>query len=157
MSHTPHELAEEFPDKIDVMHELKQSDQHFAKLADEYHEVNRAVHRAFETPGRFLRQLAETPDGVRYISLARDVSKPGGSFGAPVRRYAIALGCEVRHAGSLVYADNLDVTNANAFEPIGISCRICERKTCHQRSVPPLERRLSIDTNQRGVLPYEVN
>ena len=42
------------------------------------------VHRAFETPGRFLRQLAETPDGVRYISLSRDVSKPGGSFGAPV-------------------------------------------------------------------------
>ncbi|OAN70841.1 Cro/Cl family transcriptional regulator, partial [Rhodobacteraceae bacterium EhC02] len=31
------------------------------------------VHRAFETPGRFLRQLAETPDGVRYISLAQDV------------------------------------------------------------------------------------
>ncbi|MGB3317105.1 MAG: short-chain fatty acyl-CoA regulator family protein, partial [Albidovulum sp.] len=25
------------------------------------------VHRAFETPGRFLRQLAETPDGVRYL------------------------------------------------------------------------------------------
>ncbi|MDF1718238.1 MAG: short-chain fatty acyl-CoA regulator family protein [Antarcticimicrobium sp.] len=115
------------------------------------------VHRAFETPGRFLRQLAETPDGVRYINLARDVSKPGGSFGAPVRRYAIALGCEVRHAPALVYADTLDVTNAEAFEPIGISCRICERKTCHQRSVPPLERRLSIDANRRGVLPYEVN
>ncbi|MDX2483143.1 MAG: short-chain fatty acyl-CoA regulator family protein [Pseudodonghicola sp.] len=115
------------------------------------------VHRAFETPGRFLRQLAETPDGVRYINLARDVSKSGGSFGAPVRRYAIALGCEVRHADALVYADTLDVTNAEAFEPIGISCRICERKTCHQRSVPPLERRLSIDANRRGVLPYEVN
>ncbi|MBK0328260.1 DUF2083 domain-containing protein [Rhodobacteraceae bacterium F11138] len=115
------------------------------------------VHRAFETPGRFLRQLAETPDGVRYISLARDVSKPGGSFGAPVRRYAIALGCEVRHAGSLVYADTLDVGNTGTFEPIGISCRICERKTCHQRSVPPLERQLSIDENERGVLPYRVN
>ncbi|MEL0436300.1 helix-turn-helix domain-containing protein [Phycobacter sp. K97] len=115
------------------------------------------VHRAFETPGRFLRQLAETPDGVRYISLARDVSKPGGSFGSPVRRYAIALGCEVRHADALVYADSLDVTNASAYEPIGISCRICERKDCHQRSVPPLERRLSIDANARGVLPYEVS
>ncbi|MBV1926097.1 MAG: DUF2083 domain-containing protein [Rhodobacteraceae bacterium] len=115
------------------------------------------VHRAFETPGRFLRQLAETPDGVRYISLARDVSKSGGSYGAPVRRYAIALGCEVRHAGSLVYGDNLDVTKASAFEPIGISCRICERKTCHQRSVPPLERRLTINTDQRGVLPYQVD
>ena len=115
------------------------------------------VHRAFETPGRFLRQLAETPDGVRYISLARDVSKPGGSFGAPVRRYAIALGCEVRHAASLIYADDLDLGKAGAFEPIGISCRICERKTCHQRSVPPLERRLTIDTNRRGVLPYQVD
>ncbi len=114
------------------------------------------VHRAFETPGHFLRQLAETPDGVRYISLARDVSKPGGSFGAPVRRYAIALGCETRHAESLVYADNLDINNASAYEPIGISCRICERTNCHQRSVPPLERRLAIDTHTRGTLPYEV-
>ncbi|MFP4450654.1 MAG: short-chain fatty acyl-CoA regulator family protein, partial [Rhodosalinus sp.] len=114
------------------------------------------VHRAFETPGRFLRQLAETPDGVRYISLARDVSKPGGRFGAPVRRFAIALGCEVIHAGQLVYADDLDVENARAFEPIGISCRICERADCHQRSVPPLERHLRIDPDTRGVLPYEV-
>ncbi|WP_424978472.1 helix-turn-helix domain-containing protein [Leisingera sp. S232] len=115
------------------------------------------VHRAFETPGRFLRQLAETPDGVRYISLARDVSKPGGSFGAPVRRYAIALGCEVRHADALVYADGMDVNQDGAYEPIGISCRICERKDCHQRSVPPLERRLTINSDQRGVLPYEVS
>jgi len=114
------------------------------------------VHRAFETPGRFLRQLAETPDGVRYISLARDVSKPGGSFGAPVRRYALALGCEVRHADALVYADGLDVTNARAFEPIGISCRICERTECHQRSVPPLERRLRVEPDERGILPYRV-
>ncbi len=46
MSHTPHELAEEFPDKIEVMRDLKLKDAHFAKLVDEYHEVNRAVHRA---------------------------------------------------------------------------------------------------------------
>ena len=114
------------------------------------------VHRAFETPGRFLRQLAETPDGVRYISLARDVSKPGGSFGAPVRRFAIALGCEVKHADALVYADDLDLTNARAFEPIGILCRICERTDCHQRSVPPLERRLQVMPDERDVLPYRV-
>jgi len=114
------------------------------------------VHRAFETPGRFLRQLAQTPDGVRYLCLARDVSKSGGSFHAPIRRYAIGLGCEVRHAGELVYADGLDLGNARAFEPIGISCRICERPDCHQRSVPPLERRLLIDPDQRGTLPYTV-
>ena len=114
------------------------------------------VHSAFETPGRFLRQLAETPDGVRYLCLARDVSKPGGSFNAPVRRFAIGLGCEISHARDLVYADDLDLGTAGAFEPIGISCRICERRNCHQRSVPPLERPLRIDPDRRGLLPYEI-
>ena len=112
------------------------------------------VHRAFETPGHFLRQLAETPDGVRYLCLARDVSKPGGAFLAPVRRYAIGLGCEVTHAASLVYSDGLDLKGR--FEPIGISCRICERRDCHQRSVPPLERRLHVDPDRRGLLPYDI-
>lgn len=58
MSHTPHELAEEFPDKVDLMHTLKQSDAHFARLADEYHEINRAVHRA-ETNVEPMEELAE--------------------------------------------------------------------------------------------------
>ena len=46
MSHTPHELAEEFPEHVEKMRELKSSNAHFAKLADTYHEVNRAIHRA---------------------------------------------------------------------------------------------------------------
>ena len=115
------------------------------------------MHQAFETPGRFLRQLAETPDGVRYLCLARDVSKSGGSFQAPLRRFAIGLGCEIRHAGQLVYADALDVDNAKAFEPIGISCRICERHNCHQRSVPPLERAIRVDHDRRDTLPYGIS
>ncbi|MFK7874413.1 MAG: short-chain fatty acyl-CoA regulator family protein [Paracoccaceae bacterium] len=114
------------------------------------------VHRAFEMPGQFLRQQAETPDGVRYISIARDVTKSAGRYGAPVRRYAIALGCEIAHANALIYADGMDITRTEAFEPIGISCRICERKKCHQRSVPPLERPLSVDPHTRDVLPYRV-
>jgi predicted transcriptional regulator/transcriptional regulator with XRE-family HTH domain len=112
------------------------------------------VHAAFETPGKFLRQLAETPDGVRYLCLARDVSKPAGAFLAPVRRYAIGLGCEVQHAAELIYSDGLDLKGR--FEPIGISCRICERRECHQRSVPPLERRLRVNPGRRGLLPYEI-
>ena len=115
------------------------------------------VHQAFETPTKFLRQLAETPDGVRYLCLARDVSKPGGSFTAPVRRYAICLGCEVSHARGLVYADDMELNTPKAYQPIGISCRICERKDCHQRSVPPLECRLSVDPNRRGLLPYDID
>ncbi len=114
------------------------------------------VHQAFETPGRFLRQLCETPDGVRYLCLSRDVSKPGGAFGAPVRRQAIGLGCEIGEAESLVYADGLDLTNPASFEPIGISCRICPRVDCHQRAVPPIDRDLVADGAGSGPLPYRI-
>ncbi|MCX7645079.1 MAG: DUF465 domain-containing protein [Rhodobacteraceae bacterium] len=46
MTHTPHELAEEFPDRAARIRELKATNPHFARLMEEYHEVNRAVHRA---------------------------------------------------------------------------------------------------------------
>ena len=58
MSHTPHELHEEFPEYNDKITELKTSDAHFARLAEEYHEVNRAVHRA-ETNVEPVEELAE--------------------------------------------------------------------------------------------------
>jgi uncharacterized protein len=45
MSHTPHELGEEFPEDHDAIHALKTSDAHFARLADAYHELNRRIHR----------------------------------------------------------------------------------------------------------------
>ena len=58
MSHTPHEQAEEFPQFVEKMSALKVSDAHFAKLAEAYHDLNRAVHRA-ETNVEPLEQLAE--------------------------------------------------------------------------------------------------
>ncbi|MFV0385309.1 helix-turn-helix domain-containing protein [Paracoccus sp. (in: a-proteobacteria)] len=114
------------------------------------------VHQAFEQPGSFLRQLAETPDGVRYLLLSKDVSKHAGAFNAPVRRFAIGLGCEITHADQMVYADGLDLTKPRVFEPIGISCRICPRVDCHQRSVPPIDRPLRIPADRDGPLPYEI-
>ncbi len=45
MTHTPHELAEEFPEAADKIHALKASDAHFAHLAEDYHAVNREIHR----------------------------------------------------------------------------------------------------------------
>lgn len=45
MSHVPHELAEEFPDQIEKIRALRQSNAHMARLFDEYHEINRTVHR----------------------------------------------------------------------------------------------------------------
>ena len=53
MSHTPHELADEFPEDHAILHRLKMEDHHYAKLADRYHEVNGEIHRieaGVETP-----------------------------------------------------------------------------------------------------------
>jgi uncharacterized protein YdcH (DUF465 family) len=53
MSHTPHELADEFPKDHAVLHELKLHNAHFVTLAERYHEVNGEIHRIeseIETP-----------------------------------------------------------------------------------------------------------
>lgn len=114
------------------------------------------VHQAFEMPGRINRQLAETPDGVRYLCLATQITKGSGGFRAVQPRYALALGCEISYADSFVYADDLDLDNRAAFEPIGISCRICERHNCPQRAMPPLKSRLSVDHDNRSIVPYRI-
>ncbi|MEW7007244.1 YdcH family protein [Lentilitoribacter sp. EG35] len=59
MSHVPHELAEEFPTQTDKIHELKIGNAHFAKLADQYHEINREIHR-LETGIEPASELRET-------------------------------------------------------------------------------------------------
>jgi len=58
MTHTPHELAEEFPEYREKIHSLKLSDGHFARLSEEYHEINRQVHRS-ETNVERREELAE--------------------------------------------------------------------------------------------------
>lgn len=45
MSHTPNDLRDEFPDAVDILHQLKVHDAHFAKLAERYHDLNREIHR----------------------------------------------------------------------------------------------------------------
>ncbi|RWL81967.1 MAG: XRE family transcriptional regulator [Mesorhizobium sp.] len=115
------------------------------------------AHQAFESPGRMICQLAETPDGVRYLSIATEVAKAEGGFASPHRRYAIALGCEISYAGDFVYADRLDFTNSSAFDPIGVSCRICERLDCIQRAIPPLKSKINVDHNRRRELPYSIS
>ena len=114
------------------------------------------VHEAVAIPDRILVQLAETPDGVRYVSMAKGLVKPSGSYARSPRRYAVALGCEVEHAEAFIYADGLDVNNAAAATPIGISCRLCPRQRCEERAFPPADRPIAIDPDVREVVPYRV-
>ena len=45
MSHVAHELHDEFPEKNETIRRLKGDNAHFARLAEQYHELNRAIHR----------------------------------------------------------------------------------------------------------------
>ena len=115
------------------------------------------IHSAFESHGEILRQLASTPDGLRYLCLAFSKTIQSSDFRKASRKYAIGLGCEAKYADQLVYADDLDVTDANRFEPIGTGCRICERANCGHRSVPPLARDIKVDHHARNVVPFQVD
>ncbi len=114
------------------------------------------VHEAVAIPDRILVQLAETPDGVRYVSMAKGLVKPSGSYERAPRRYAVALGCEAEHAREFIYADGLDLASPRAATKIGVSCRLCPRPDCDQRAFPPSDREIGIDPDKRGVVPYRV-
>ena len=74
MTHTPHELAEEFPQHSARLHKLKEANAHFARLADEYHAVNRQIHRA-ETLVEPIDQMAETRLRKRRAALKDEIAR----------------------------------------------------------------------------------
>ncbi|GHG88435.1 short-chain fatty acyl-CoA regulator family protein [Streptomyces lanatus] len=114
------------------------------------------VYEAFTSPGRIHVQIAEMPDGQRYLWTARALTRHGGGWGEPGKTFAIGLGCEIRHAHRLVYSDGLDLISPSTATPIGMGCRVCERLNCAQRAAPPLGHTLRIDQNSTTFVPYPV-
>lgn len=114
------------------------------------------VYDAFAQPGRVLTQVARMPDDRTYLWVARSVSRGRGSYHQPRKTFAVALGCDLRHAGRLLYSDGLDLTNSDAATPIGAGCRICERPACPQRAFPPVGRPLHVDEQRSAFAPYAV-
>lgn len=113
------------------------------------------VYEAFTAPGRIHVQVAEMPDGSRYLWTARALTRHHGGWGDPGKTFAIGLGCEIRHAHRVVYSDGLDLTGS-APTPIGMGCRACERLACPQRAAPPVGHPLLIDQNSSTFIPYPV-
>ncbi len=111
------------------------------------------VHSTFDTPDRLLSQVIELPDGSRYFSIAQMVRRPVAPHPQPQPRFAIGLGCEIRHASRLVYAAGMDLEKAEGT-PIGVNCRLCERENCSQRAEPPITRTLILDENTRRVSSF---
>lgn len=114
------------------------------------------VHEAAAVPDRIHIQLAEMPDGVRYVSIAKGLVKQTGSYTETPRRYAVALGCEADFASEFIYADALNLHNRGASTPIGVSCRICSRVDCDQRAYPPSDKEIMIEPSLREIVPYRI-
>ena len=68
MSNTPHTLAEEFPDQTEAIHRLKVSNPAFAKLLEEYDDVNDQIHLA-ETNVKPVEHLHEVELRKRRLSI----------------------------------------------------------------------------------------
>jgi len=111
------------------------------------------VHEAFRTPGRIITQIVETPDGARYFTLARTVNRIGGAAAREDAGLAIGLGCELKHAPRLAYAQGLDLAQPLVTE-IGPACRVCERPACAERAAEPLGRTLTIDDFTKSISAY---
>ncbi len=110
------------------------------------------LHTAFQTAGRVITQVIETPDGQRFFTVSRTIDRPiptdlsGGLL-------AIGLGCDIKHAHRLSCADGFDLGNP-PVTPVGPACAICPRVDCPHRATAPAGRMLAVEENRKTISPY---
>ena len=111
------------------------------------------LHAAFQTPGRVATQIVETPDGGRFFTIARTVDRAVRLDPRESSQLAIGLGCDVRYAPKILYADGQDLAKPYVT-PIGPACSICPRLRCPQRAAAPPGHRLALNVDQKTISPY---
>ena len=116
------------------------------------------VHEAAAIPDRILVQLAETPDGQRYVSIAK---RAGEGIG-PVS-IAIPAVTPWRSAARSATRTNSSMPTASTRfrrrpRPRSASrAGICPRPDCDQRAYPPSDQTIAVNLFRRGVVPYEMS
>jgi XRE family transcriptional regulator, fatty acid utilization regulator len=121
---------------------------HFGGTCPRWH-----LHAAFQTPGQTIRQLIETPDGQRFFTISRTIERPIRPDLRDDALLAVGLGCDIRYASRIAYADGLDLANTPAT-PVGPACAICPRMQCPYRATPPAGRMLAVHENRKTISPY---
>jgi hypothetical protein len=111
------------------------------------------LHATFQTPGRIVTQVVETPDGQRFFTISRTVERPVRLDPREDSSLAVGLGCDVKHAPRLAYADGIDLKSP-LVTPIGPACVVCPRVRCPQRAAAPAGRTLTVDESRKTVSPY---
>ena len=111
------------------------------------------LHSAFQTPGRVVTQIVETPDGQRFFTIGRTVERPVRLDPREDSQLAIGLGCDVRHASRIAYADGLALADPYVTA-IGPACPICPQIRCPQRAAPPAGRTLTVNETRKTISPF---
>ena len=111
------------------------------------------LHGAFQIPGRVLTQVVETPDGQRFFTVARTVERSVRLDPREDSALAIGLGCDLKYAPRIAYADGLDRA-APLVTEIGPACAICPRVRCPQRAAPPAGRTLTLVETSKTISPF---
>jgi predicted transcriptional regulator/transcriptional regulator with XRE-family HTH domain len=92
------------------------------------------LYRAQQAPYLVQRQHVQLPSGEGFVFVARAASRADTGFGQ-ARHYLTDM-CVIsdKDAAATVYAPD----RTTAFEPVGLSCRTCPRRSCKHRVVDPL-------------------
>jgi len=107
-------------------------------------------HKAFRTPGHILAQAASLEQGQKLFTVActhKVARTQPAHYGTAV--YAVALGCELKYAKDICYADTMATMKAPALTPIGLGCRVCERQNCQHRGALPRGHNMRFDLSRR--------
>ena len=110
------------------------------------------LHQAFQTPNQTLRQVIETPDGQRFFTISRTVERPVRTDFVNNGLLGIGLGCDLKYARDIAYADGLDL--GAPATPIGPACSLCPRSRCGYRATAPVGRALAVHPNRKTISPY---
>jgi len=111
------------------------------------------LHSAFQTPGRIVTQAVETPDGQRFFTIGRTVTRSVRLDPREDSQLAIGLGCDFRHAARIAYADGLNLADPYVT-PIGPACAICPRIRCPQRAAAPAGMTLTVQETRKTISPF---
>ncbi|MEO9340058.1 XRE family transcriptional regulator [Mesorhizobium sp. SB112] len=113
------------------------------------------VHAAFSQPGQILVEAVEMPDGAEFLTIARTLEGPQGTFTERPRRTAILLGCDIAYRDEIVYATALPAMLNGGVTAVGPACRLCERPGCLSRAEPPITRPLGLDEMVTGLSAFD--
>src|SRR3954454_20978989 len=111
------------------------------------------LHAAFQTPGRVSTQIVETPDGAQFFTISRTVDRAVRLDPRESAQLAIGLGCDVKYAPRIVYADGYHLAQP-LLTPIVPACTICPRIRCPQRAAAPVGRTLAVRETEKTISPF---